>query len=516
MELKSKLKHISSLFSSPGEVLGNLWRFLTTKSADDLVTPRKSLCVSIEPKGVSVAFVSYVLSKTTIKGFRKYTFDRKGFPEPDEVATSAFMATKELEAEDAEITLSIPKAWTIMRSATFPAAVKENIEMAIRYELDRLTPYAHDEAYYGFKILSEDEEKLTLALYVANEGIVHRYLDALTEKGITISKVTVNLAGIGALLRYMNKNKDSLFVNVYEDGYEGALFSDGYAVEAFSGTLTKDFKTNTFVGLIKPKSKNAKRESILDNLLPLKDMFRDKKTLPPILLLGEQRNPILSRLTDEKQDLPVTTLDDEFVKPSLPAIQHGIPYVAVGGALESCSQDGIDLLTKGRQLKLKTPIAISAIILIGIAGLLLYRMIMPLQFEKKELLEIDRQIRMQRNDLTRALKIKEEVEALEKEIDGISKFKSSAPFALQIIKEVTANLPESAWATAFKFKGNSVIVSGYADSSAGLLSKLEASSSLKNVAFTSPTLRDRRTNKERFSIKMEVEGAGDSGKEAGK
>ncbi len=113
---------------------------------------------------------------------------------------------------------------------------------------------------------------------------------------------------------------------------------------------------------------------------------------------------------------------------------------------------------------------------------------------------------MRNSEVSRVLKLKDEVSALEKEVAAMNEFKGRAPSALYIIKEVTENLPESAWATTFKVKGSSVTISGYAESPAGLLSKLEGSSYLKNVEFTSPPLRDRRTNKEAFSIKMEVEG----------
>ncbi len=493
--MKEKKKSIRSRLPGKAEGLKNAWRFVTTRSADEVVTPRKNLCVSIERNSVSIAYVTRVFSKTSIKGFRKYALEKKGPPDPEDLATSVYLAIKELEAEGAEVTLSVPKSWAVIRTMEFPAAVRDNLPTAVMYELDRLTPFDPEDSYYGFRVLDESEEKLSAVVYATRSESLNGYIDALREKGVAVGKVTVNLAGIGALFRHMNRNKDAIFLDIDETGFEGALFIDGFVVDAFSGKFD-------------PDDDRMKLEPLIAELMPTMESFKERKTPPHLILLGEEKSPIVRKLAGESRGLPVVLLDDDLVKSTLPGEQHGIPYAAIGGALESQMQDGVDLLSKGRQLRIKAPMALTALVFLAICGLIVYHLIAPLKVEKKALAEIDRQIRTRKNEVTRILELKDKVGTLEEQVATIGTFKQNAPPVLQIVKEVTENLPESAWATTLKFKGNSVIVSGYAESSAGLLSKLEASKILKNVAFMSPTLRDRRTNKERFSIKMDVEGAG--------
>lgn len=490
--MRGKGKPISAWITESPGVLSNLWRFLTARSADDVLNPRKNLCISIERKSISVAFVSRFLSKTQIRGFRKYTTEGDTYPSPEQVGTSASLAIEELNASGGEVTLSIPKAWTVIRTAEFPSAARENLASAVAYEMDRLTPFDQDDVCFGFRVMKEEGESITVALYAAKETLITRYLDALKEKGIAVSKVTVNLAGIGALLRYMEKGKDSIFLEIDETNYEGALFMDGFVVEAFTGKFRKDDERTNLDVLIR-------------RLFPYREIYKDRIEPPHLILLGKDKNPLLNKLVGQSEGLPVTLLDDDFVKPNLPSTLHGIPYATIGGALESYLKEDINLLAKGRAILAKTPIALTLLVVFAVCGLLTLYLISPLKAERRELSEIDRQIRIRKNEVSRILALKEEVAALEKETVTISTFKGKDPPALTIFKEVTANLPESAWATTFKIKGRTVIVSGYAESSAGLLSKLEASPFLKNVEFMSPTLRDRRTNRERFSIKMEVE-----------
>ena len=102
--------------------------------------------------------------------------------------------------------------------------------------------------------------------------------------------------------------------------------------------------------------------------------------------------------------------------------------------------------------------------------------------------------------------LKKEVDALESEVSTINSFKKGKPIALQILKELTAILPKSAWLTRARITDTTVEIEGYAAAATELLSKLEASPYLKKVEFASPTFRDVRLNSDRFVIKMEIEG----------
>jgi hypothetical protein len=385
--MRLKGKSIPSWTPGSSEGLKHIWRFLTTRSADDVVMPRNNLCIAIEKQGISVAYVSRAFSKTAIKDFRKHTTEGDGFPGPDQVGTSAAHAIEEMDAEGAEVTLAIPKAWTVIRTAEFPLAAKDNLANAVSHELDRLTPFHQEDAFFGFRVLKEDAEKITIVLYAAREGLLNRYLGSLRERGLTVDRITINLAGIGALLRFMDKGRDSIFLEIDDTGYEGAVFLDGFAVAAFTGNLRKD-------------DEKANLDILLRRLFPYKEFYRDRKEIPRLLLLGKGKNPLFNKLAGQSEGLPVTILDDDFVKLDVPSNLQGIPYATTGGALESYLPDGIDILPKDRKILAKTPVALTLLILLAICTLFVYFLITPLQAEKKELAEIDRQMGMRKSEIS--------------------------------------------------------------------------------------------------------------------
>ena len=113
---------------------------------------------------------------------------------------------------------------------------------------------------------------------------------------------------------------------------------------------------------------------------------------------------------------------------------------------------------------------------------------------------------MRKEDVKKVETLKKDTETLNEEISTINNFKENSPMALNLIRELTAVLPKTAWLTRIRITETAVNIEGYAESATGLLSKLEASKYFKKAEFASPTFRDARQNADRFIIKMEIEG----------
>lgn len=89
-------------------------------------------------------------------------------------------------------------------------------------------------------------------------------------------------------------------------------------------------------------------------------------------------------------------------------------------------------------------------------------------------------------------------------IDAARKSKErSVPFT-QVWEEVTRALPDDAWLSDFAFDGTSVTLSGYAERSANLISKLSSSELLGDPAFTSPVVRAPGQTGEQFELRARV------------
>jgi general secretion pathway protein L len=493
------IKKLTTLASASATYLKRigkpLWRVLTFSPADDIISPRKALCVSIEKGSLSVVLGSRFLSKIKIKGSRSYSFEKDRYPQPEGLASSVALAINDLGAARTDVTLSIPKAWVIIKTAELPSTVKENLANVLSYELDRLTPFNPEDALYDFRILKDDAGKLTLLIMAAKADLIQQYINALKGRGINVSRISVNLSGIGTLCRYIDKETDFIFVEVNENEYEGALSLDGFITDTLTGTFSAE-------------GEKFKAETISGEIQSLLDAAKKQGRSPQIVLLLKDTNPPLQELLKFQINLPVKILNETDIKLRPPGPQKGVAYTATGGVLESLwpKATGLDLLKKGRYEKQKTPFALTAALILTIFVLGILYMVAPLRIEKKRLEEIDRQIMLRKEDVKKVEALKKDIENSNDEVSSINNFKGNKPMALNILRELTTILPQSTWLTRMRITETTADIEGYASSATGILPKLEASKYFRKAEFASPTFRDARQNADRFIIKMEIEG----------
>ena len=183
-----------------------LWKVLSFSLGDDRIAPVRRLSVVMESGGVSVSYHSRFLSRMKNRGARRYPFEEGRYPTPESAASAVALAVSDLRAVGAQATLVIPKAWTIVKTAEFPVTVKENLPDVVSYELDRLTPLSPERAFYDFRILAEDENRIRIILVAMKAEILQPYLDALREKGITIGRVGLSAPGLSGLALNGNEN----------------------------------------------------------------------------------------------------------------------------------------------------------------------------------------------------------------------------------------------------------------------------------------------------------------------
>jgi Tfp pilus assembly protein PilN len=361
--------------------------------------------------------------------------------------------------------------------------------------LDRLTPFSTEDAFYDFKILKESAEKLIVLVMAAKAELIKPYIDALRERGINVTKITANLSSIETLCRFMDKRMDSVFVEIKENGYEGASFLNGSIANAFGDNFTAE-------------DEKSKLDGVMAEITPIIDMLKKQGSSPQIMFLLKDKNPALKELLKLQINLPIRILNETDIKVGLPGSYKEIPYAALGGVLETLwpGANGLNLLKKGYRERLKTPKALTIILLFIILAMWILYTIAPLRIEEQRLNEIDHQIILRKEEVKKVEGLEKDIEGLNKEIYAINNFKEQKPMALNMLKELTTILPKNAWLTRVRITESAVNIEGYAASTTGLLSKLEASKYFQKVEFASPTFRDTRMNADRFSIKMEIEG----------
>jgi general secretion pathway protein L len=193
----------ASIFSQTATNIARCGRFLlhmlSFSLANDRIAPKRHLSVLLESGGVVVAFRSCFMSRMKIRGIRHYPVEAGAYPMPESLASAVALAVNDLKAAGAQITLVVPTAWTIMKTAEFPLVVKDTLSDVIAYELDRLTPLSPERALYDFRIIAEDENRIRILIAAMKTETLQPYLDALEEKGIAIGRVGLSAPGAPGL-----------------------------------------------------------------------------------------------------------------------------------------------------------------------------------------------------------------------------------------------------------------------------------------------------------------------------
>jgi Tfp pilus assembly protein PilN len=472
------------------------WRILTLSLGDDEISWKRTIAISIEKGGLSVADGQRFLSRIRIKGLRHYPVEEGMYATPESVANSLSRALGEFKARDAEICLGIPKAWAIFQVVELPASVRENLPDVISYELDRLTPFSRDEAYYDFRLLRENPEKLSVAVAAVKCDLIDPYLSAFHSKGIRASRVHINLTGMAALLDHAGQGEDFLYLDVEESGYEGALVRNGTV-------------SSVIVGRLEESDEESILRRALQEIMPFIDPLRKEEQPPRIVFhlrgrLGDRGYPILERLAT----FPYEAFRDIDLKLEFPGQRLGTPYTALGCAMASLwpRAAGMNLLSKGRRREAGRPLTVTAVLVLAAVCAWGFYMVSPIWVEGRRLEELDRQISLRKDEVWKVEAIRKEIDGVRREIAVINNLKTGKPPVIDILKELTTILPKSVWLARVRITDTSVDVEGYATESASeLLPKLEASKYLKKVEFSSPTFRDPRMSADRFVIKMEIE-----------
>jgi Tfp pilus assembly protein PilN len=481
---------------------GPLKRILAFSPADNLIAPQKSLAVSLEKGGVSVVYGSRFLSRIRITAARKYSSEEGRYPQPEDLASSLALAANEFGAAKKDVSLSIPKAWTIIKTAEFPSTVRENLPDVISFEMDRLTPFMPDESLFDFRILKEQGGRLTILLMAAKAEMVRPYITALNERGFNVRALTVDISGLGTLCSYGNAGSDTIFVRVDEEGCEGALFIDGLVAHSFSSLFS---------------DRAARADSIVAGIRSLTDTAEGRNRKPQVLAYIPDSDPSLKESINLQVNSPVKFLGETDFGLRFPRAQD-VSYAAAGSLLEFLwpNSKGLNLLKSGRYETPKTPVGLTVILILAIVAVGALNAMAPLRLEKERLHTITRQIQLKKKEAMKVEDLKKEVDSLKGEISTITNFKQDNPLMLNLLKELTVIIPKTTWLTRVRMTDTTVQIEGYSDSATSLLPKLEASPYLQKVEFASPTFRDRRMNADRFNIKMEIEGLRKAEAEGGK
>jgi Tfp pilus assembly protein PilN len=468
-----------------------LWKYLSLSLADNFFSFAKVICISIEGDGIFLAYGTKVPWKTRIESFTRFSLEKDKPLSPDYLAAVVAKYIDAMKAAKAKAVLCIPKSWAIVQAVEFPIAVKENLTDVISYELDRLTPLTPDNAYYDFKVIAEDQEKMSVLLAVARKDEIDSYLEALRGKNVKIGKVGVSTLAMRILLKSTYKDTDAVFLSLGERAYEGGVIVNDLTVRSISG----EFK----------QTDTADIDNIIKETYPLIETLRKSGNPGKMVINGTAHH--YNTFQQKLSNIALSDLDRD-VKFDLPKGNKDLSYVAVSGLIETITADEneINLLSGKTKQKRRPPLFLTAVLLALIFSIGIFYFIAPVIIGQKTVEEIDREITSLKPEMKKVEALKKEADTLSAEVATINNFKKQTVPSLNVLKEMTSILPAKTWLTHLRIADPAVDIDGFAQSAAEIIPRLENSKYFQKVEFASPTFRDSRKNTDRFVIKMELRG----------
>lgn len=108
------------------------------------------------------------------------------------------------QARAMPVLLRLPASAALRRDVGLPLAAEAGLERVLSYEMDRLTPFSADEAFYAYSVTGRDREaqRLTVRLSLVPRAPLRPLLGLLSECGAAPQAIEIApVAGIGGVLR---------------------------------------------------------------------------------------------------------------------------------------------------------------------------------------------------------------------------------------------------------------------------------------------------------------------------
>ena len=397
---------------------------------------------------------------------------------------------RENKISPASIFLGIPRDTVILRYLELPIAVKENLRETLGYELEKHVPFAPEEVYFDFQIISEDKSaaRLQLLLVVAKKEALAPVLAVSEHLGFGVSGVGVTATALADYFSWRSR-KDHVnlrsFIYARGDRLELGLVKDGMLL--YSRDLPR---------------KEGPMEAITGILSKMRLEFSDgEEPLDAVLCGIKMDDPLLERLdeTDGIAFHPVDLSAAQIPAASLMAA-YGLALIGVRKSSMDINLLPPSLRKKPSKLKFYALFGLVSLVLLGAltwgGGVFLQR--------QWTLDQLDDEIRNLAPQLEKFEQIKTEKGEMEDRIDYLNTLRQSGPLILDIMKELSQKIPKSAWVNRFTFSEKGIEIGGEAASASQLIPLLEASPMFGDAAFLSTITKGNRSGLEQFRIGLSL------------
>jgi len=137
-------------------------------------------------------------------------------------------------------------------------------------------------------------------------------------------------------------------------------------------------------------------------------------------------------------------------------------------------------------------------------------MVHPLLQERKELEYVLAELKEKKPRVDAIEAVQKNKDLLEKEVREFETLKRDETSKMDVLRELSDNLPSSVWIWNMKLRPKDIEINGFASSASDLIAILDKSPLFEKVEFSSPVTKERRAagdsvERERFRISAKIE-----------
>jgi Tfp pilus assembly protein PilN len=383
--------------------------------------------------------------------------------------------------DGARIAVALERRETLLSQLTLPAAAGDNLEKVVAYEVDRLFPVAADSVYTAqfSRALGAARDRLAVHVVAAARASVEAAARAFGEAGLAPSAVTAVPVAINDYYAFCRGDVPGTGAIFHRDG------GRDYLTLSHDGLLVSSVRYNA--------AADGDREE------------RVEKEIEVSLIDGRDERPelIIDEANVEEGQLGLAAIAPTELLPA-GARPTWLEATAIGAALGQLNEARVKMnllpqsLAKAEEGIGLREMGLAAAVVVLSATLAASIALKDLGIRSALASEVGRLL----PEVTAVTKLEEENRALLTKITMLEH--ARAVSVLAYMRDMTARIPDTAYLTTFRYKGDRIELDGIADNAAGMISVLEQSSYFKNVEFTAPTTKYLQ-DQERFSLKMELE-----------
>lgn len=174
--------------------------------------------------------------------------------------------------------------------------------------------------------------------------------------------------------------------------------------------------------------------------------------------------------------------------------------------LKLSAGERIDLLPAARRHRTRWLRPALVVSLALVAVLAVANVVLPYYAGRTALEAAELRAATARQAAAETLALRRELDELRDREARLVERKNAGPLTLDLLRELTRRLPDSAYLVQFTVVDGTISLTGYADHAAPLLAELERGAAFEEVRLSESVIRDSRFGAERFSMSMTVPG----------